>query len=57
VSRAEPTDELDPERLRRFTRHLLTDLRALEAMIEGERIENGIARIGAEQELFLVDPR
>lgn len=57
MSRAEPTDELDPERLRRFTRQLLTDLRALEAMIEGDRVESGIQRIGAEQELFLVDPR
>lgn len=63
MSRAEPSvgpgdghrDELDPERLRRFTRQLLTDLRALEAMLESARFETGIRRIGAEQELFLVD--
>jgi hypothetical protein len=34
---------------------LLTDLSALERMIETDRIESGVRRIGAEQEMFLVD--
>ncbi|ANM29740.1 hypothetical protein ABI59_09360 [Acidobacteria bacterium Mor1] len=40
---------------RQFMRRLLGDLRALELMIEEGMIESGIRRIGAEQELFLVD--
>jgi len=34
---------------------LLDDLRALEQLIEEGRIETGVRRIGAEQEMFLVD--
>jgi hypothetical protein len=34
---------------------LLTDVSALERMIETGRIESGVRRIGAEQEMFLVD--
>src|SRR2546423_1914622 len=34
---------------------LLADLRALELMLETGRIESGVRRIGAEQEMFLVD--
>ena len=45
-----------PEELRAFINHLLTDLRALEKMIADDRIESGVRRIGAEQELFLVNP-
>src|SRR5688572_12099226 len=45
----------DPTRLRQFMKHLLNDVRALEKMIEDGMIEKGIRRIGAEQELFLVD--
>ena len=41
--------------LRVFTRRLLADLQALEQMLEEGRIEGGPLRIGAEQELFLVD--
>jgi len=40
---------------RSFMRHILADLRALEEMIDGGLIESGVRRIGAEQELFLVD--
>jgi hypothetical protein len=47
--------DLDAAQLRRFIAHLLHDLRALEAMIAGGVIESGVRRIGAEQELFLVD--
>ncbi len=35
-------------------RSLLDDLRALEMMLEEGRIESGVRRIGAEQEMFLV---
>lgn len=38
-----------------FTRAVLADLEALEAIIRDRGFEQGIARIGAEQELFLVD--
>jgi len=34
---------------------LLDDLRALELMLEGDLMESGVRRIGAEQEMFLVD--
>ena len=47
--------ELEGEARRQFTRALLTDLRALERMIESGAFETGVPRIGAEQELFLVD--
>jgi CBS domain-containing protein/gamma-glutamylcysteine synthetase len=46
---------LDGDRRRGFMRHLLADLRALEQMLDGGLIEEGVRRIGAEQELFLVD--
>jgi gamma-glutamyl:cysteine ligase YbdK (ATP-grasp superfamily) len=41
--------------VRRFTRAILSDLRALETMLERGMIENGVRRMGAEQEMFLVD--
>ncbi|HNJ42398.1 MAG TPA: glutamate-cysteine ligase family protein, partial [Acidobacteriota bacterium] len=47
--------ELEGEQLRVFTKALLNDLRALEYLIENNLIESEITRIGAEQELFLVD--
>lgn len=40
---------------RRFMRALLNDLTALEMMIDQGMIESGITRIGAEQEMVLVD--
>jgi CBS domain-containing protein/gamma-glutamyl:cysteine ligase YbdK (ATP-grasp superfamily) len=49
--------ELDADRLRRFTKKLLTDLRAIESMLDAGAIESGVRRIGAEQELFLVSSR
>ncbi len=45
----------DQEALRRFTRQLLQDVRALEHMLDRGDFETGLRRIGAEQELFLVD--
>ena len=47
--------ELVGEARRRFMRALLTDLRALEQMLESNMFERGVSRIGAEQEIFLVD--
>ncbi len=46
----------DGEQRRSFMRRLLRDLQALERLIEEGGIERGIRRVGAEQELFLVDP-
>ncbi len=51
--------EFDPEQgqeeLRVFMRHILADLRALSELIDKGLVEEGVRRIGAEQELFLVD--
>jgi CBS domain-containing protein len=47
--------ELDERKVREFTHALLADLRALEFMLEHDRVESGVRRIGAEQEMFLVD--
>ncbi|UCG87043.1 MAG: CBS domain-containing protein [Gemmatimonadota bacterium] len=38
-----------------FTKALLNDLRALERMVHDGLFETGVRRVGAEQELFLVD--
>lgn len=46
---------LEPASLRLFTRRVIRDLQALEQMIAEDRIETGVRRIGAEQELVLVD--
>ena len=45
----------DDRRQRAFMRSLLGDLRALEKLLDAGRIESGVRRIGAEQEMFLVD--
>jgi CBS domain-containing protein len=45
----------DGEQMRTFITHLLHDIHALENMITGGMIESDIRRIGAEQEVFLVD--
>ncbi len=47
--------ESQAEEIRVFLRHLLRDVQAFEKMLEEERFETGVRRIGAEQELFLVD--
>ena len=46
---------LSDAQVRAFTRALLADLRALERMLAEGRFESGVRRIGAEQEMFLVD--
>ncbi len=43
------------DEIRVFLKHLLQDMRALDHMLENDLFETGIRRIGAEQELFLVD--
>lgn len=40
---------------RRFSKHLLEDLKALEWMLEKDLFEKGVTRIGAEQELCFVN--
>src|SRR6056297_567983 len=44
-----------PDQTRAFSKALLRDLRALERMLAEGLIESGITRIGAEQEMFLVN--
>ncbi len=48
-------DCFDEEQLRGFMKALLADVRVLEIMLEEGKVESGIRRIGAEQEMFLVD--
>lgn len=45
----------DDQELRNFMRALLADVGALERMLDESRFETGIRRIGAEQEMFIVD--
>ena len=45
----------DPQAKKRFTRMLLRDISALERMLDEDLIESGVTRIGAEQELCLVN--
>jgi len=47
--------ESKEQELRAFTRALLEDVHALERMLAGGLIESGVRRVGAEQEMFLVD--
>ena len=44
-----------PDQTRAFSKALLRDLRALERMLDEGLIESGMRRIGAEQEMFLVN--
>lgn len=43
------------EEIRVFLRKVLREVRALEWLFDNRKIESGVRRIGAEQELFLVD--
>jgi CBS domain-containing protein/gamma-glutamyl:cysteine ligase YbdK (ATP-grasp superfamily) len=49
------TTQSDESQMRQFTRAVLNDLQALEKMIAGGQMEDGPLRIGAEQEMFLID--
>jgi hypothetical protein len=48
----ETTDDISQ---RVFVKALLDDVNALEDMLERDMFETGVRRIGAEQEMFLVD--
>jgi CBS domain-containing protein/gamma-glutamyl:cysteine ligase YbdK (ATP-grasp superfamily) len=46
---------VDEKKAQEFMRALLDDLRALAFMLNDRRVESGKLRIGAEQEMFLID--
>src|SRR6185436_8184945 len=46
---------VDEKKAQAFMKALLEDLRALAFMLEDGRVETGVTRIGAEQEMFLID--
>jgi len=46
---------VDEKKSQAFMKALLDDLRALAFMLEHGRVESGTTRIGAEQEMFLID--
>jgi CBS domain-containing protein/gamma-glutamylcysteine synthetase len=52
VSRIEGTDKMN-----RFVQSLLEDVQSLEYMIDNDWFEKDIVRIGAEQEMFMVDEK
>lgn len=45
----------DDKQFRAFTKAVLNDLHALEKMLAGDFFETNVKRIGAEQEMFIVD--
>jgi len=47
--------EADAQKRREFMHAMLADLRALERMLRDGKLETGSRRIGAEQEMFLID--
>lgn len=49
------TSEYDDAQMRTFTLGVLNDLQALEQMLDSGMFEEDVRRIGAEQEMFLVD--
>ena len=49
------SESADHNEMRRFVKSLLEDVHALERMLSDGKIETGTRRIGAEQEMFLVD--
>ncbi|QQS46460.1 MAG: CBS domain-containing protein [Acidobacteriota bacterium] len=49
------SSEQDAARMQAFMKALLADIGALQVMLESGRIESGVHRIGAEQEMFLID--
>lgn len=46
---------VDDDQLRNFMKRLLDDVVGLERLLETDRFETGVRRVGAEQEMFLVD--
>ncbi len=55
MGRQDIAPELEPTAIRTFTKALLSDLRALERIVETNLIESGVRRFGMEQEVFFVD--
>jgi CBS domain-containing protein/gamma-glutamyl:cysteine ligase YbdK (ATP-grasp superfamily) len=49
------TSQYGDEEMREFTLAVLNDLEALETMLASDMIESGVCRIGAEQEIFIID--
>lgn len=47
----------DRKQMQKFVRALLNDVQALEHMLENDMFDTGISRIGAEQEMVLVDQK
>ena len=47
--------EVDQQKAQAFMKAVLEDLRALAFMLEHGLVESGVTRIGAEQEMFLID--
>src|SRR4030095_13033468 len=47
--------QVDESKSQAFMKALLDDLRALAFMLDHNRVESGVTRIGAEQEFFLID--
>ena len=47
----------DKEQMNQFVKSLLQDVQALEYMIDNDWFESGITRIGAEQEMVMVDKK
>ena len=47
--------EQDEKQMRQFTKAVLNDLQALEQMLANGQMEEDALRIGAEQEMFLID--
>ncbi len=55
MGRQEVSTRLRPRQLRLFENNLLQDMRALEYMQKKGMFETGVSRIGAEQELVIID--
>jgi CBS domain-containing protein len=49
-------EDFDQKKAQAFMKAVLDDLRALAFMLEDGRVESEVRRIGAEQEMFLIDP-
>jgi CBS domain-containing protein len=48
-------EHVNEQKAQAFMKALLEDLRALAFMLDDKRVESGVTRIGAEQEMFLID--
>ena len=55
MGRHDLPSQFSDDELRAFMKAILADVHALERMLDEDRFETGIRRIGAEQEMFLLD--